>query len=118
MEKILVLWKRSKCRTQGRELEVEEERLQLIVAELCNQQELCPLPGEQAIMHLIVREKQVSSESSSFFLPGLPFYVLSGRKASEEVAVLSMEGQEKEVDCLALPVSHLYFQSSSVSFDC
>lgn len=54
-------------------MEIEEKPLQLIVAELCCRQELCPLPGEQAVMQLIVRKKYVSSESSSIFVPSLPF---------------------------------------------
>lgn len=37
-------------------METEEELLQLIVAALNHRQELCPLPGEQAVMQLTVNQ--------------------------------------------------------------
>lgn len=39
-------------------MEMEKEPLQLIVAELCHRQELCPLPGQQAIMQLTVDQRK------------------------------------------------------------
>jgi len=39
-------------------MEIEEEALQLIVAELCCRQEPYPLPGERAIMQLIVSQRK------------------------------------------------------------
>lgn len=92
-------------------MEIEEEPLQLIVAELFHRQEFYVLPGKQAIMKLtgLIRGKQVSSECADFFRPFLCFLRTAGKESFKERCSASLSVDRKEAVCPP------HFQSSHLT---